>query len=81
MIKKYVPIAGLLVEEALINAVKMARKENVMVMAVINDIVMCVDKDTSAVKALKEYYSKLYIKHWLQQYANTAARTRRFKTK
>ena len=63
MIKKYVPIAGLLVEEALINAVNMARKENVMVMAIINDIVMCVDKDTSAVKALKEYYSKLYIKH------------------
>jgi len=66
MIKKYVPETGLLIEQALINAVEMARKENTMVMAIINDIVMCVDKNTSAVKALKEYYSKLYIKHQVE---------------
>ena len=66
MIKKYVPVAGLLTEEALIESIKIARQENVIVMTVLNDIVMCVDKDTSAVKALKEYYSKLYIKHQVQ---------------
>lgn len=66
MVKKYVPATGLLTEQALINAVEMARKENTMVMAVINDIVMCVYKNTSAVKALKEYYSKQYIKHQVE---------------
>lgn len=66
MVKKYVPATGLLTEQALINAVEMARKENTMVMAVINDIVMCVYKNTSAVNALKEYYSKLYIKHQVE---------------
>ena len=66
MIKKYVPETGLLIEQALINAVEMARKDNTMVMAIINDIVMCVDKNTSAVKALKEYYSKLHIKHQVE---------------
>ena len=66
MIKKYSPIAGLSIEQALINAVKMAREENTMVMAVLNDIVMCIDKNSSAVKMLKEYYQKLYIKHFVE---------------
>ena len=66
MIIKYAPVAGLTIEQAIIKAVKMAKDENKTVMAVINDIVMCVDNKTILVKAVKEYYQKLYIKHYVE---------------
>lgn len=74
MIKKYVPVAGLSIEEAVITAVNMARNENTNVMTVINDIVIRVDKNTSVVYALKEYYSRLYIKHCVENIKRTKSK-------
>ena len=74
MIKKYVPVAGLSIEEAVITAVNMARNENTNVMIVINDIVIRVDKNTSVVYALKEYYSRLYIKHCVENIKRTKSK-------
>lgn len=74
MIKKYVPVAGLSIEEAVITAVNMARNENTDVMTVINDIVIHVDKNTSVVYALKEYYSRLYIKHCVENIKRTKSK-------
>ena len=74
MIKKYVPVAGLSIEEAMVTAVNMARNENTNVMTVINDIVIRVDKNTSVVYALKEYYSRLYIKHCVENIKRTKSK-------
>ncbi len=74
MIKKYVPVAGLSIEEDVITAVNMARNENTDVMTVINDIVIRVDKNTSVVYALKEYYSRLYIKHCVENIKRTKSK-------
>jgi len=66
MFIKYAPVAGLTIEQAIIRAVQIAKEKNKTVMMIINDIVMCVDNKTIVVRALKEYYQKLYIKHYVE---------------
>ena len=51
-------VAGLTIEQALLKATKTAYKSGTTVEAVVNDIVMIVDKNDKVENLLKEYHQK-----------------------
>ena len=59
-------VAGLTIEQALERARRFAYDYNDTVLAVINDIVMIVNKGTDTKKALDEYHQKLRLKYEIE---------------
>ena len=59
-------VAGLTIKEALVVACKTSVFHNEPVLAVINDIVMIVDKNTNTENALSEYHKKLEFKYEIE---------------
>lgn len=79
MVVKYEPVAGLTVREALVHAVKKAKENKCIVITIINDVVMLVNKNTNIDKALTEYNQKLNLKFYTQNvrhYTNNIKGTR-----
>ena len=60
-------IAGLTIKEALIMAKSLAVNNNEPVSAIINEVVMIVDKNTDVEKALISYRKKLDFKHEIEK--------------
>ena len=65
MVIQYNPVAGLTVKQALIKAKQLSLENNKTVMAIINDIVMIVDKDIDIAKALTEYHHKANMRFYV----------------
>lgn len=51
-------VAGLTIEQALLKATKTAAKSGTPVEAIVNDIVIIVDRNDKVEKLLKEYHQK-----------------------
>ena len=58
-VKTYSPVAGLTIEEAIQRAIQMAKKENVTVLANINDIFLSIKADTHLDDAYNTYQKRL----------------------
>ena len=56
--KKYVPVAGLLIKEAIVQAVLMARENNDLVEVSMNDIYMYITPKTNVDTAIRLYHLK-----------------------
>lgn len=69
-------VAGVTVEQALLQARQKAYVYNGDVLAVINDIVMIVNKGTDIKKALAEYQDKLQFKHEIDEIKAQMKRTK-----
>ncbi len=67
MVIKYAPVAGLTIKEALVSAVQKSKDNKCVVMAVLNDIIMFVNKNTNVDTALEEYHQKLGLKYYTQR--------------
>lgn len=67
MVITYVPVAGLTIKEALVRAIQKSKDNKCTVMAVLNDIVMFVNKNTNVDKVLKEYRQKLDLKYYTER--------------
>lgn len=67
MVITYVPVAGLTIKEALVRAIQKSKDNKCTVMAVLNDIVMFVNKNTNVDKVLEEYRQKLDLKYYTER--------------
>ncbi|MFQ6696090.1 MAG: hypothetical protein ACLRFF_03280 [Alphaproteobacteria bacterium] len=67
MVITYVPVAGLTIKEALVRAIQKSKDNKCTVMAVLNDIVMFVNKNTNVNKVLEEYRQKLDLKYYTER--------------
>lgn len=67
MVITYIPVAGLTIKEALVRAIQKSKDNKCTVMAVLNDIVMFVNKNTNVDKVLKEYRQKLDLKYYTER--------------
>lgn len=67
----YIPVAGLSIKEALINAVRLSEDNKTSVIAIINDIVMNIDANTNTAEALKEYHQKVNLRYYIEQMKRT----------
>jgi len=69
-------VAGLTIEQALLQARRMAYVYNDTVLATINDIVMVIYKGTDIQKALAEYQDKLNFKYEIEELKKQMKRTK-----
>ncbi|MFQ6704064.1 MAG: hypothetical protein ACLRFP_03225 [Alphaproteobacteria bacterium] len=67
MVITYIPVAGLTIKEALFRAIQKSKDNKCTVMAVLNDIVMFVNKNTNVYKVLEEYRQKLDLKYYTER--------------
>jgi len=67
MVITYIPVAGLTIKEALVRAIQKSKDNKCTVMAVLNDIVMFVNKNTNVDKVLEEYHQKLDLKYYTER--------------
>lgn len=67
MVITYIPVAGLTIKEALVRAIQKSKDNKCTVMAVLNDIVMFVNKNTNVDKVLEEYRQKLDLKYYTER--------------
>jgi predicted nucleic-acid-binding protein len=59
-------VAGLTIEQALLKATKTTKESDEQIEAIINDVVMIVDKKTDITKALNEYHQKQKFKYEIE---------------
>lgn len=64
MVITYIPVAGLTIKEALVRAIQKSKDNKCTVMAVLNDVVMFVDKNTNVDTALEEYHEKQDLRYY-----------------
>ena len=69
-------VAGLTIEQALLQARRTAYVYNDTVLATINDIVMVIYKGTDIKKALAEYQDKLQFKYEIEELKKQMKRTK-----
>ena len=67
MVITYIPVAGFTIKEALVRAIQKSKDNKCTVMAVLNDIVMFVNKNTNVDKVLEEYRQKLDLKYYTER--------------
>lgn len=67
MVITYVPVAGFTIKEALVRAIQKSKDNKCTVMAVLNNIVMFVNKNTNVDKVLEEYHQKLDLKYYTER--------------
>lgn len=66
-ILNYKPVAGQTIEEAINAAVRLAKENNCVVIAVINDIVMFMNKKTNPKQATKDYRDKVNLRYYINR--------------
>ena len=66
-ILNYKPVAGQTIEEAINAAVQLAKENNCVVIAVINDIVMFMNKKTNPKQATKDYRDKVNLRYYINR--------------
>ena len=70
-ILNYKPVAGQTIEEAINVAVRLAKENNCIVIAVINDIVMFMNKKTNPKQATKDYRDKVNLRYYINRTIRT----------
>ena len=60
-------VAGLTIKQALLQAHKVACNYDDTVLAIINDVVMVIDKETNVKDALVSYYQKINLKYEIER--------------
>ena len=70
-ILNYKPVAGQTIEEAINAAVQLAKENNCVVIAVINDIVMFVNKNSNQKKVFNDYREKVSLRYRAAQIKRT----------
>lgn len=67
----YRPVVGLTIQQAIDESIRISRANGRYVMAIINDIVMCINKNTDNLQALTEYKQKLDFKYHIEKIKRT----------
>ena len=67
----YTPVAGLTIEKAIKEAIKITQQQHCTVIAIMNDIVMFMTKNTNAKKTLEDYKAKVQLRYYTEQIRRT----------